>query len=127
VAIGEIQTSAGFSQTNDCGGVAQPQSACDIFVNFAPTVAGLVSGTLSVPIQATTSPLVAILQGTGSAVKLTPSARALDLGSADLGTRTDPFPIVLTNVSTQPLRLDGVSATGTDFHEKDDCPHRLYP
>jgi uncharacterized repeat protein (TIGR01451 family) len=127
VPIGAIQTSSSFSQTNDCGGVAQAQSQCNIFVSFTPTVAGLISGTLTVPVPSLPSPLVATLQGTGSAVKLTPSPRMLDLGSVDLGARSDPLPVTLTNVSTEPLRLNGVSVSGTGFHEKDDCPHRLHP
>jgi hypothetical protein len=128
VAIGDIQTSASFSQTNDCGGVAQAQSQCNIFVSFTPTVAGPISGTLTVPVPALPGPLVAALQGTATAVKLTPSPLPpLDLGSADIGTRTDPSPVTLTNVSTEPLRLNGVSVSGTGFHEKDDCPRRLHP
>jgi hypothetical protein len=128
IPIGEIQTSAGFSQTDNCGGVAQAQGQCNIFVSFAPTVAGAISGTLTVPVPSLPSPLVTTLQGTGSAVKLTPSPLPpLDLGLADLGTKTDPSPITLTNVSTEPLRLNGVSVSGSGFHEKDDCPRRLHP
>ncbi|HKF22614.1 MAG TPA: choice-of-anchor D domain-containing protein [Candidatus Angelobacter sp.] len=128
VPIGEIQTSTSFSQTNDCGSVVQPQSSCEIFVSFSPTVAGQITGTLTVPAQGLSSPLAAALQGTGSAVELTPSPlRPLDLGSADLGTDSDPSPVTLTNVSTQPLRLNGVSASGAGFREKDDCPRRLHP
>lgn len=126
VPIGAIQTSASFSQTNDCGGAVPAQGACNIFVTFTPTVAGPVIGTLTVRVQAPGSPLVATLQGTGSAVKLTPSARTFDLGSADLGASSDPFPVTLTNVSTQPMRLNSVSVSGTGFHEKDDCPRRLH-
>jgi hypothetical protein len=122
VPIGAIQTSSSFSQTNDCGGVAQAQSQCNIFVSFTPTVAGPISGTLTVPVPALPSPLVATLQGTGSAVKLTPSPRTLDLGSVDLGARSDPLPVTLTNVSTEPLRLNGVSVSGTGFHEKRRLP-----
>ncbi|HKF22615.1 MAG TPA: choice-of-anchor D domain-containing protein [Candidatus Angelobacter sp.] len=128
IPIGEIQTSSNFSQTNDCASVAQPQSMCNISVSFTPTVVGAVSGTLTVPAQAPGSPLVATLQGTGSAVKLTPSPNqspTFDFGTQDLGTPSDPFQVMLTNVSTQPMTLNSISATGSGFHEKDDCLRRL--
>jgi hypothetical protein len=129
IPIGEIQTTPGFSQTNDCVGVAQPQSTCNIFVSFTPTVVGPVSGTLTVPVQAPGSPLVGILQGTGSALKLTPSPTqisTLDFGLQDLGTPSEPVQVVLTNASTQPLTLNSIAVTGSGFHDKDDCPRRLH-
>ena len=126
IPLGEIQTSSSFSQTNDCAGVAQPQSTCNISVSFMPTVAGPVSGTLTVPVQARSNPLVTTLQGTGSAVKLTPSPITFDFGTRDLGTSSDPIQVILTNVSTQPLTVNSISATGSGFHEKDDCPRRLH-
>jgi hypothetical protein len=129
VPIGEIQTNASFSQTNDCAGVAQPQSSCNISVSFTPTVAGPISGTLTVPVQAPNSPLVATLQGAGSAVKLTPfpiQSPTFDFGTQDLGTPSDPFQVMLTNVSSQPLTINSISTTGSGFDNKDDCPHRLH-
>ncbi len=129
VPLGEIQTSPGFSQTNDCAGVAQPQSTCNISVSFMPTVVGPFSGTLTVPVPASGNPLVATLQGTGSAVKLTPfpiQSPTFDFGTQDLGTPSDPIQVMLTNVSSQPLTINSISTTGSGFDNKDDCPRRLH-
>jgi hypothetical protein len=96
---------------------------------FAYAAASAQSNVADLYIQALANPnpaLPATLQGTGSAVKLTPSPITLDFGTQDLGTSSDPIKVLLTNVSTQPLTVNSISATGSGFHEKDDCPRRLH-
>src|SRR5579859_4704837 len=50
-------TGAGFSQTNTCGAVMTQGQKCQVSVTFNPTVAGSVTGTLTVTNTGVTNPL----------------------------------------------------------------------
>jgi hypothetical protein len=117
-----------FSQTNDCAGAVPPLGSCDIFVTFSPSVSGPVAGSLTATVQdgVFNASLVATLSGTGSAVKLSPfPGTFFDFGTEYLGAASDPASVTLTNLSTLPLRLNRISASGSSFVEKDHCPGLL--
>ncbi len=65
LTVSGISASAGFKQTNTCTAPVPPNSSCKIFVSFAPTVKGNVTGTLSVHDNASNSPQLVTLSGTG--------------------------------------------------------------
>ncbi len=71
LTIASIQTSAGFAETDNCGGqTLPPATGCQIQVTFTPTVAGPATGTLTVTDNAADSPQTMALSGTGEAPPL---------------------------------------------------------
>ena len=67
LTISGITTTGDFSQTNTCGASLTPASRCNIAVVFTPSATGARSGTLSIADNATNSPQVVALTGTGVA------------------------------------------------------------
>lgn len=127
--ITSLATAGNFSQTNDCAGAVPPLGFCSIFVTFIPTVSGPVAGSLTATVQSGvfSISLMATLSGTGSAVKLRPSPGThFDFGMQYLGDTSNPVLVTLTNLSILPLMLNGISASGSGFLEKDQCPRLLH-
>ena len=67
LAITSIATSGDFAETNDCGSSLSIGKACTANVTFAPTAAGLHTGTLSFTNNGSGVPQALVLSGTGSA------------------------------------------------------------
>lgn len=78
LTISSIVASAGFSQTNNCPTSLAANASCDINVVFSPTATGASSGTVTVTDNASNSPQVGHLSGTGTdyQVSITPPASA---------------------------------------------------
>ena len=96
LTITSIVTSGPFTQTNTCGPSLAVGASCDISVIFQPTAEGTVTGALSIADNATGSPHVVPLTGTGTppCVLTTPlhTARLVrGTGSAQF-TISDPAP-----------------------------------
>ena len=64
--IGGISASGNFSQTNTCPATLAGGSVCTITVTFAPSVAGTVTGALTIADNAPGSPQTVNLNGTGA-------------------------------------------------------------
>jgi len=65
LTVTSISTSAGFIQTNTCTKAIAAGKNCKISVRFAPTAKGFVTGSLTVNDNATNTPQVAGVSGTG--------------------------------------------------------------
>ncbi|HTS61645.1 MAG TPA: choice-of-anchor D domain-containing protein [Candidatus Acidoferrales bacterium] len=125
VTVASVIASGKFSATNDCGGVVTAQGACDIFVSFSPTISGTATGSVSITEGDIGSPLQVPLSGLGTAVKLSRDPENPLVFENDVEQVSKPQQIVLTDASTQPLKLGQITATG-DFFERDDCPRGLH-
>ena len=76
VDIGSITLSAGFVETDDCPSTLN-STTCTIDVSFAPTVAGIINGTLTISYNGFfTQETVVNLQGTATALTLSPTSLA---------------------------------------------------
>jgi hypothetical protein len=64
--ITSIEATTNFGETDDCGSMIAVGASCNIDVTFEPTAAGNLSGTLTIRDNATGSPQVVLLTGTGS-------------------------------------------------------------
>ncbi len=60
-----VAATAGFAVSGSCGPNLGPGSSCPVMVTFTPTVAGVVTGTLSIGSSDAASPLTAALSGSG--------------------------------------------------------------
>jgi hypothetical protein len=66
--IAGVMASANFGESDNCSGTnLAPAASCTINVTFTPSIAGLLTGTLSVVDNATTNPQTAALTGVGVA------------------------------------------------------------
>ncbi|MEQ1472387.1 MAG: choice-of-anchor D domain-containing protein, partial [Candidatus Acidiferrum sp.] len=108
-----------FAQTNTCTtGAIAPAAMCMISVTFTPTAVGLRQGTLQLTDNATGSPQLVALSGTGTAsannpaVTIAPNPLAL---SATQGTVSAPGTITITNSGNASLHITSVVFGGANL------------
>jgi HYDIN/CFA65/VesB family protein/NHL repeat-containing protein len=88
---------------------------CVIYVEFAPTAVGYVTGTLNVADTDSTSPQSVALTGFGSALEFTPAP--LNVGSSTVGAQISNT-LTVNNVGTETVTFTATTITGanaTDF------------
>ena len=95
-----------------------PGSSCTIGVDFVPTAAGALSGTLSISSNASSSPLVVKLAGTGilphPVINL--SATSLAFANQTVGTKSAAKMLTLTNTGNSALTFSSAFAiSGSSF------------
>jgi hypothetical protein len=104
-----------------------PGQTCTLTITFSPTTAGALSGSVSVPSNATGSPATIVLSGTGTATgtataTLAPST--LSFGSVNVGTTTTAQILTLSNTGSVVLNISGITIVGanpSDFAETTTC------
>lgn len=122
VTISNIAITGAFSQTNDCPSTLVIGSSCTITIVFAPTVAGTVSGTLSVTDNALKSPQKVLLTGVGTVITVSPTS--INFGDQKVGTTSSAAPVTLSNVGSAAVAITAISIAGTnagDFAETNNC------
>jgi hypothetical protein len=77
VSFTNVASSAGFAQTNTCGTHLDAGSKCSISATFSPQATGSATGTITIQDNATGSPHVIHLDGTGVASPGTPTLTSL--------------------------------------------------
>lgn len=97
------------------GTVAAGGGSCTVLVDFAPTVTGAASGNLSIAHNASASPLLVALSGTGAApaapvAQLSPTALSY---SQVINTASANQTATLTNTGNAPLLIGSISLGGT--------------
>lgn len=117
-----------FAQTNSCGvGIPAGQS-CSVQVSFVPTLPGMRTGTLSVPMNTNTgtAPTPVALSGTGLAAHGTVSPSSLSFPTQNVNTSSGPQTITLTNDGAVQLAVSSVSVAG-DFTQTNNCTSPIAP
>jgi len=107
-----------FTFADNCGTSVAAGSKCGIDVTFAPTTTGPLDATLVVTDNASGSPHVVGLQGTGvaaPAVTLNPPA-TLSFPDTNVGTTSSALPITVTNSGTANLNITSVVEPSADFN-----------
>ena len=89
-------------------------SSCFLGVQFAPTTAGAKSASVSVVDNASGSPQVVILSGTGLGPALTLSPTAVAFGDINLGLTSATSNMQLTNSGTATLNVTSITVIGAD-------------
>jgi uncharacterized protein (DUF1800 family) len=108
---------ASFSQTNSCGASLAAGASCTINVSFTPAASGALTASISVADNASGSPHVAALTGTGVA-SLTPQVTVGGAAQVRLGS-TAQFTATVTNETNTAVTWQvngvtgGAAATGT--------------
>src|SRR5207249_2368442 len=104
--------SGDFAQTNNCNSSLAAGAQCTINVTFRPAATGTRTGTLTVTDNASGSPQTASLSGTGVAPAATLSPTSLTFSSQDVGTRSAPQAVTLSNSGSGPLSISSIAITG---------------
>jgi hypothetical protein len=107
---------ADFAETDDCGTIVAAASFCTFTVTFAPTASGNLIEALTITDDATGSPHIMTLSGTGvgGPAPFFASPSNVTFSSSPLGTASKPFSVRVTNASSATLSITGARATG-DF------------
>lgn len=113
LAISSILTSGDFIiPANTCGTSVVPQASCTVSVAFKPTAVGTRTGSLTISDNASGSPHIVSLSGTGTAVSF--SASALSFSPQLVGTASAGHTVTVTNHSATALNFSGITVTGTN-------------
>jgi hypothetical protein len=92
LTVSSVAITAGYAETNNCVGAVT--ASCSINVTFAPTAAGLQSGTLTITDNGSGSPQMIPLTGTGTGIDFSISASPFS-----------PSPIVAGQTATSNLTI----------------------
>jgi hypothetical protein len=122
IDLGNITSSAGFTDTTNCGDGLNPAgndgSSCTVQVSFAPTATGAATGTLTVnyTVVGNTNNLTATSSlsgtGTGATGTITVSPSSLSFGSQVVNTTSGAQTITITNTGTTAVTVSSVTVPG---------------
>jgi sugar lactone lactonase YvrE len=115
VTISNIQTSAGFSEADDCPASLTNGSTCTMYVYFVPTGSGTVNGTITINTNGFFSQTNTVnLTGLGSAISLT-GAPVL-FGNEIVKTTSANKVVTVANNGTTAITMGAITLTDTtDF------------
>jgi hypothetical protein len=127
LTFNSIAASADFAQTNDCGATLAPDASCTVGATFTPPSAGAFTGTLTIDDDASDSPQLVNLSGTGVAnegpyADLSPATLAF--GEVEVGGTSAPQAVTLTNTGDENLVIEDIQFGGDnpeDFDATDNC------
>jgi hypothetical protein len=120
-----ISITGNFAQVNNCGNLLDAGASCTINVTFTPSVAGPLSGSISVTDQATNSPQMISLSGSGTGtVIVTPTPSSLTFPSQTVGTTSSSQQVTVKNTGAVATPLSIGAATG-DFAQTNNCSSTL--
>jgi 6-phosphogluconolactonase (cycloisomerase 2 family) len=110
LAIDGILNSGDYSETDTCGTSLAPLASCTIFVTFTPTVGGAISGAITIQDEASDSPQLVSLSGTGvTPVSFSPPS--LSFGTVAVGTKSASKTVTIANNQSTSATLT-VSTSG---------------
>ncbi len=112
-----------FSQTNTCGTSVAAGASCTISITFTPLAKNGRTASLSISDNATGSPQMVALSGTGTIVEF--STSSLAFGNQGVGTTSSSQTVTVTNVSpTNSITSVVITLNGTnpgDFAQTNTC------
>ena len=116
LTLSSIAASGSYAQTNTCGTGLAANASCTISVTFKPTVAGTLTGAITLTDNAASSPQAVSLTGTAAAaavpaVSLSPAS--LTFASQTVGTTSAAQAVTLTNTGTAALTVSSIAASGS--------------
>jgi hypothetical protein len=114
VVISGVTTSGtGFSASSMGNVTVAPNATTTLMVNFNPTTAGAVTGTVSVASNATNSPASVSVSGTGVAAPttaITVSPASLNFGNQNENTASGSSTVTVTNTGSASVTVSSVQA-----------------
>jgi Beta-propeller repeat/Abnormal spindle-like microcephaly-assoc'd, ASPM-SPD-2-Hydin/HYDIN/CFA65/VesB-like, Ig-like domain len=111
LSITSISASGNFGETDNCAGQTLiPGGSCTITVTFTPSVPGAMSGEITIRDNATATPQLVNLSGTGVYPVLLSPAN-VSFGTVNVGSTSGAQTVTITNNQTAPVNFS-FSASG---------------
>ena len=126
--IASLAASGDFAQTNTCPSSLPVGQTCAVSVTFTPNAKNTRNGTLTFTDSAVDSPQVVSLMGIGTVVTFSPSK--LNFSPQDVGTRSAPATVNVTNLGKTNLAITRMWLSGKnagDFSWSTTCGPQLSP
>ena len=120
LSIGSVSSSGPFSQTNNCAPAISSGASCTINVVFSPVGQGAANGALTILDNASGSPQVVGLSGTGTAPAVSLSPSTLTFPSQLVGTSSPAQTVTLTNTGSSDLSIISVTSN-VPFSVSNNC------
>ncbi len=117
-------TTGDFAETDTCGSSVPAAGNCTISVTFAPIAGGTRTGTVVIQDDASGSPQVITLSGTGTGPGATLSPASLSFSSQPIGTSSAAQAVSLTNAGNATLNVGTIQVSG-DYAQVNNCPTTL--
>jgi hypothetical protein len=124
LTITNVVATGDFAQTNTCGGLLSAGHNCVFSATFTPTTTGPRTGSITLADDASNSPQIIALNGTGVAPLVTLSPSGLTFARQNVGSTSPPQNLTLSNTGTAPLLLNSIVARG-DFTQSNNCASSL--
>lgn len=119
LTISSIQTSAPYSETDNCGAGLAANQQCTINVTFSPTAKGYYSSSLTITDSAGNSPQTVSLTGSG-VIPVTFSPAAVNFGNQAAGTTSNITNVTMSNNLPAALAISSILATAP-FAQTNNC------
>ena len=104
-----------FDFTNSCGTSLAAKTSCIIHGHFAPMAAGALKAAITITDDASNSPQVITLSGTGVGVPVVSlSATSLSFGTVKMGATSPSQSVTMANTGTGALSIASIGVTGKD-------------
>jgi hypothetical protein len=117
INVASVNTTSQYTVSSDsCStpGTIPVGGTCQVAVAFAPTLGGLVTGTLTVANDAVDGTLVIPLTGTGVLPVASVSGSSLDFGGNAVDQASQPKSVTVLNAGTVPLTFSAITISGTN-------------
>lgn len=126
IATSTLTSSFSFAGDSCSGTTLGVNATCSITVAFSPTTTGAISGTLTIPDNATGNPHKVSLAGNGlpTTSQIVLSQTAINFGKQLVATKGGVINVFVTNLSTSTVTISAVTLGGTnptDYVETNGC------
>jgi len=118
IVLGGADASS-YDFANSCGSTLAAGANCLIHGHFAPTVDGLLTGTITITDNASGSPQTISVSGTGGLPTATLSATSLSFGTVPVGGTSASQSVTLTNNGQAALNITSIVLGGADASSYD--------
>ncbi len=123
----QVSPSTVFSESDNCGGTVAAGGYCTLTLNFTPNAPSTFNGTATITSNASDSPTVITLTGTGTnSAFAEPSQTSLTFGNQAVGTTSAAQTVTITNLGNITTVLN-VTVSTSDFAAVNNCPSELLP
>ncbi len=122
LGISSIKPSLHFAESNTCSSSLAAGASCTISVTFTPVANGVLNGTISVADNATGSPQIVALTGTGTVASFSPPS--LSFSGQTVGTTGASQSLILSNIGSFSVQVSTVTIQGAnaaDFSQTNAC------
>lgn len=126
LAISAITATGDFSQTGNCSNSLAAGASCSISVSFTPAAGGTRQGTLTVTDNASVSPQIVSLTGTGLTAIGVLAPASLSFGNQAIGASSAGQTATFSNTGGLSLNIASIAISGR-FSQTNNCGSTVAP